>query len=258
MKDIFRNKRILFALIMCLVVIAIAILVFIIIGMDGKKSKNVSVINLDNSTGTAMTNVTNTTTSNDNKTNADNKTKTDDEKNETNEVTNSNDDDDDGDDNDNNDDDDDNSGDDTEEEENEINFDGEQFYLDAVNDFVEGLTSQKKMEKFIEGHLDIKAYAACYNVEGSDSEFLDEYLSLEDDDEIVQSVLEKLPEIATYDDVKLMALTDPKQSGDNDEINRVILTIKADGKTEKIRMVFYGETVIYIYDDDNKSIVELD
>ena len=245
MNNIFRNKRVLFALIMCFIVIAIAIVIFIIIGTEGKKSENVSVISLDNSTGNSMTNVTNTVTDDENETDTNTTNNT---RSNNNTSRDENNDDDDNNENNNN----------NDNDTNEIDFDGDQFYLDAVNDFISGLTDKKKMEKFIDNHLDVKAYAACYNVEGNDSEFLEEYTSLGDDDKIVKNVSKKLPEIATYNDVKLLALTDPKKSGDSDEINRVILTLKTDGKTQKLRMVFYGDTVIYIYDDDNKSIIDLD
>lgn len=253
MNNFLKNKRVLFALIMCFIVIAIAIVIFIIIGAEGKKSENVSVISLDNSTGNSMTNVTNTVPDdNEIDTNTTDNTASNNNTSNNNTSRRDNDGDNDNDDNDNdNDDNDDN-------EDDEIDFDGDKFYLDAVNDFIAGLKDKKKMEKFIDNHLDVKAYAACYNVNGSDSEFLNEYTSLKDDDKIVKNVSKKLPEIAKYNDVKLLALTDPKKSGDSDEINRVILTIKADGKTEKLRMVFYGDTVIYIYDDNNKSIVDLD
>ncbi len=257
MKDLLKNKRIIFPIIICLVVIVIAICIFIILGLDTGDNQRVSNIDLsgtaaDNSSGTNVTNTENTTDGDDdNDNNVKNETDGDDDKdnrvkNETgddtdNEVKNKIGDDDDGDD-----------------DGEDVEFGGEQFYLDSVNDFVKGLMNADEMRNFVDNHLDVQAYIACYNVEGDDSKFMDEYNSLELDDNTMKDVIDKFADIATEKDVKLTALTDPRQSGDSEAINRVTMTVKSGDKTKKIRMVFYQDVVIYIYDENGDPLIDLD
>ena len=229
MKDVLKNKRIIFPVIICLVVIAIAICIFIIMGLDTGDTQRVSNIDLSGTSadnGSGDTNVTNT----------ENTTGSDDKDNK---VKNETDDDDDDDDDD-------------------VEFGGEQFYLDSARDFVKGLTNADEMRSFVDNHLDVQAYIACYNVKGDDSKFMDEYNSLDLDDDTMKDVIDKFADIATEENAKLTALTDPRQSGDSDAINRVTLTVKSGSKTKKIRMVFYQEIVIYIYDENGDSLINLD
>ena len=257
MKDVLKNKRIIFPVIICLVVIAIAICIFIIMGLDTGDTQRVSNIDLsgtsaDNGSGdTNVTNTENTTGSDDKDNKVKNETGDDDDngnkvKNETgngddndNRVKNETDDDDDDDDDD-------------------VEFGGEQFYLDSARDFVKGLTNADEMRSFVDNHLDVQAYIACYNVKGDDSKFMDEYNSLDLDDDTMKDVIDKFADIATEENAKLTALTDPRQSRDSDAINRVTLTVKSGSKTKKIRMVFYQEIVIYIYDENGDSLINLD
>ena len=233
MKDILKNKRIMFPIIVSLAVIIIAILVFIIIGMGGNGNERVSTINLENSSnsGSSVTNVTNTTDDDDDNNTASNNSK----RNSTNNTTEDDDDD----------------------EEEEIAFGGEDFYLDTAREFVAGLMNENDMADFINNHMDIKAYIASYNVNGDDALFMDTYMSLPDDEESSEIVVEKFKEIVTNDELKLTALTDPVQSSDSDEITRITLTVKSDSGTERIKMVFYQDIVIYIYDSNGDSIVDL-
>ena len=240
MKNILKNKRFMFPIIMCLIVIVIAIIVFIIMGIDTDKER-VSEIKLDNVVVNSATNVTNT----------ENSTKEDDE-DEENTTKNSTGQDEDEDD----DEDDEDDGD--EEQEEKIDFDGESFYLETAQDFVKALNDKDDMADFIEKHVDAKAYIASYNVKGDDSKFMDEYMSIEVDDEEISDLIEKFQEIAVEDKAKLTALTDPRQSGDNEAISRVTLSIKTDDGSQKIRMVFYQNIVIYIYDNNGDSIVDID
>ena len=236
MKNILKNKRFMFPIIMCLIVIVIAIIVFIIMGIDTDKER-VSEIKLDNVVVNSATNVTNT----------ENSTKEDDEddENTTKNSTGQDEDEDDEDDGD-------------EEQEEKIDFDGESFYLETAQDFVKALNNKDDMADFIEKHVDAKAYIASYNVKGDDSKFMDEYMSIEVDDEELSALIEKFQEIAVEDKAKLTALTDPRQSGDNEAISRVTLSIKTDDGSKKIRMVFYQNIVIYIYDNNGDSIVDID
>ena len=236
MKNILKNKRFMFPIIMCLIVIVIAIIVFIIMGIDTDKER-VSEIKLDNVVVNSATNVTNT----------ENSTKEDDEddENTTKNSTGQDEDEDDEDDGD-------------EEQEEKIDFDGESFYLETAQDFVKALNNKDDMADFIEKHVDAKAYIASYNVKGDDSKFMDEYMSIEVDDEEISALIEKFQEIAVEDKAKLTALTDPRQSGDNEAISRVTLSIKTDDGSKKIRMVFYQNIVIYIYDNNGDSIVDID
>lgn len=230
MKDILRNKRIMFPVIICLVVIVIAILVIIILSIDTNKGKRVDNVIFDNiSTGGGSTNVTtteNTVVEDDNQNKVDNKTKSDD--------------------------------DDDDDDDDVVEFGGEQFYLDTAEDFVKGLMDEDDMRSFVDNHVDVQAYIACYNVEGDDSKFMDEYTSIEFDDDIRDKIMERFAQIANLREAKLTALTDPRQSGDNDVINRVTLTIKTGEDIQKIRMVFYDQIVIYIYDENGDSIIDLD
>ena len=240
MKDLFRNKRILFPAIIFLVVIVIAILVLILIGMDTSKGKRVDNVVFDNtpisSTTTNVTNTTNTT----NTSNTENATNTDEENN-TNTVNNNT------------------STEENNEKENDdednVEFGGEKFYLDTANDFTKALTDEEEMRKFVDNHVDVKAYIACYNNNGDDSKFMDEYNSIDLDDNLRNEVIDIFADLAKYNSAKLTALTDPRQSGDSDAINRVTLTIKTNENTQKIRMVFYQDIVIYIYDENGDSII---
>lgn len=228
MKDIFKNKRIMFPVIICIVVIAIAILVFIILSIDIGNNKRVDNVVFDNiSTGGGSTNVTTT----------ENTVDDDDKQNKVSNTTKPTDDDDDDD---------------------EVEFGGEQFYLDTAEDFVRGLMDEDDMRSFVDNHVDVQAYIACYNVGGDDSKFMDEYNSINFDDDDRDKVMDMFAQIANLSDAKLTALTDPRQSGDNEIINRVTLTIKSDEDIQKIRMVFYDQIVIYIYDENGDSIINLD
>lgn len=220
---------------MCLIVIVIAIIVFIIMGIDTDKGR-VSEIKLDNVTVNSNTNVTNTETQN--STNDID----DDEENTTQNRTRQEEEEDDDDDDD----------------EDEIDFDGESFYLETAQDFVKALNNKDDMADFVEKHVDAKAYIASYNVNGDDSKFMDEYMSIEVEDEEISDLIEKFQAIAVEDKAKLTALTDPRQSGDNEAINRVTLSIKTNDGNKKIRMVFYQNIVIYIYDNNGDSIIDID
>ena len=239
MKDLFRNKRILFPAIIFLIVIVIAILVLVIIGMDTNKGKRVDNVVFDNtSVSSTSTNVTNSTnTSN---------TSKDDNENTTSNNTSADD---------NNNDNDDNN--ENRDNEDTVEFGGEKFYLDTANDFTKALTDQEEMRKFIDNHVDVKAYIACYKNNGDDSKFMDEYNSINLSEDDNNAVIDIFTDLAKYDSAKLTALTDPRQSGDSEAINRVTLTVKTNEDTQKIRMVFYQDVVIYIYDENGDSIVNL-
>lgn len=224
MKDLLKNKRLVFPLVIILVVIVIAIVVFILIGKGANSSDKVSTIKLGNSTGNnATTNVTNASDEN----TTDNTTD-----NTSNNTLNST------------------SGDDFE-------FDGDQFYLDAVESFMAGLMDEDDMQKFVDDHVDVKAYLAAYLVNGDDAEFLDEYSGIDDDDSKIEQVGEKFLDLVSSDEYEIKSISDPKESGDDESITRITVTLKSDSETKKYRMVFYDDIVIYICDENGDSVIDL-
>ncbi len=59
------------------------------------------------------------------------------------------------------------------------------------------------MQDFIDEYFDSKAYIAYENAELDDSKFMDEYNSINDDDEKIEETADKLIEIATILDSKV-------------------------------------------------------
>ena len=239
MKNIFKNKRIMFPIIIFIVVIIIAILIFVIIGTDSKKSKSVSgsplkLENSSNNTSNTTTNITNETDDEE-----DNNTSNNTSKNNTKNNTT------------------DNSSDDNSDDE-EISFDGEDYYLDAVKSFTAGLMDEKDMETFVGDHIDLKAYVAYYNVEADDTKFLDEYEKLDDDDQKIDQVKDEMVKLADKENVKLTSIGEPKQSKDREEISRLTITVDTGDNEQKYRLVFYQDIVIYICDENGDSIINLD
>lgn len=224
MKNFLNNKRLVFPLVIILVVIVIAIVVFILIGKGANSSDKVSTIKLGNSTGNnATTNVTNASDEN----------TMDNTANNTSNTSNST------------------SGDDFE-------FSGDQFYVDAVESFMAGLMDEDDMQKFVDDHVDVKAYLAAYLVNGDDAEFIDEYQGIDDGDSKIDQVGEKFLDLVSSDnDYTLTSISDPKESGDDESITRVTVTLKSDSETKKYRMVFYDDIVIYICDENGDSVIDL-
>ena len=72
-----------------------------------------------------------------------------------------------------------------------------------------------------------------------------------------RTVSKKFEELASEKNLKLDAISNPKTSGDDENISRVTITLKKGDSTEKYRMVFYGDIVIYIADDSGDSIIDL-
>ena len=138
-----------------------------------------------------------------------------------------------------------------------IDFDGDEFYLKSAKAFVAGLMNSDDMKDFVDKHVDVKAYAACYDISADDAKFMDEYQKLSDDDDKVLEVSKKFEELASEKNLKLDAISNPKTSGDDENISRVTITLKKGDSTEKYRMVFYGDIVIYIADDSGDSIIDL-
>lgn len=234
-----KNKRIMFPIIISVVVIVIAIIIFIIIGSGENKSKSNSTIKLSGnsenaSTGNAVTDTDDeeNTVDNDTDNSTNNNTRNSASDNTNDNTTNSTSDD-------------------------SIDFDGDEFYLDSAKAFVAGLMDSDDMKDFIDKHVDVKAYAACFDVSADDAKFMEEYQKLSDDDDKVLEVSEKFNELATEKNLKLDSISNPKTSGDDENISRVTVTLKKGNSTIKYRMVFYGEIVIYIADDSGDSIIDL-
>ncbi len=230
-----KNKRIMFPIIVSVVVIVIAIIIFVIIGSGEKNNKSNSTIKLGgNSENASKSNaVSNTddednTTDNDVSNDTDNSTDNDTSNNTTNSTS-----------------------------DDSIDFDGDEFYLDAAKAFVAGLMDSDNMKDFVDNHVDVKAYAACYDVNADDAKFMEEYQKISDDDDKVLAVSEKFDKLVSEDKFKLEAISNPKTSGDDENISRVTVTLKKGNSTEKYRMVFYSDIVIYIADDSGDSIIDL-
>lgn len=229
-----KNKRIMFPIIVSVVVIVIAIIIFVIIGSGEKNNKSNSTIRLGgNSENVSKSNTVDNTDDEDNTVDNDIDNSTDNSiDNTSNNTTNSVSDD-------------------------NIDFDGDEFYLEASKAFVKGLMNSDDMNDFVNDYVDVKAYAACFDVNADDAKFMEEYQKLSDDDDKVLSINEKFKELVSEDEFKLDAISNPKTSSDDENISRVTVTLKKENSTEKYRMVFYSNIVIYIADDSGDSIIDL-
>lgn len=229
-----KNKRIMFPIIISVVVIVIAIIIFVIIGSGEKNNKSNSTIKLGgNSENVSRNNAISNTDDEDNT--VDNTVDNDIDNatdNTSNNTTNSTSDD-------------------------SIDFDGDESYLEAAKAFVAGLMDSDDMNDFVNNYVDVKAYAACYDVNADDAKFMEEYQKLSDDDDKVLAISEKFKELVSEDEFKLEAISNPKTSNDDENISRVTVTLKKDNSTEKYRIVFYSDIVIYIADDSGDSIIDL-
>ena len=231
-----KNKRILFPIIISVIVIVIAIIIFILIGSGEKNNKSNSTIRLSgNSENSSKSNTVDNTDDEEDNT-VDNDTDNSTDENTTNDTSN-------------------NTTNSTSDD--SIDFDGDEFYLESAKAFVAGLMDSDDMKDFVDKHVDVKAYAACYDVSADDAKFMDEYQKLSDDDDKVLEVSKKFEELASEKNLKLDAISNPKTSGDDENISRVTITLKKGNSTEKYRMVFYGDIVIYIADDNGDSIIDL-
>ena len=231
-----KNKRILFPIIISVIVIVIAIIIFILIGSGEKNNKSNSTIKLSgNSENSSKSNTVDNTDDEEDNT-VDNDTDNATDENTTNDTSN-------------------NTTNSTSDD--SIDFDGDEFYLKSAKAFVTGLMNSDDMKDFVDKHVDVKAYAACYDISADDAKFMDEYQKLSDDDDKVLEVSKKFEELASEKNLKLDAISNPKTSGDDENISRVTITLKKGDSTEKYRMVFYGDIVIYIADDSGDSKIDL-
>lgn len=231
-----KNKRILFPIIISVIVIVIAIIIFILIGSGEKNNKSNSTIRLSgNSENSSKSNTVENTDDEEDNT-VDNDTDNSTDENTTNDTSN-------------------NTTNSTSDD--SIDFDGDEFYLKSAKAFVAGLMDSDDMKDFVDKHVDVKAYAACYDISADDAKFMDEYQKLSDDDDKVLEVSKKFEELASEKNLKLDAISNPKTSGDDENISRVTITLKKGDSTEKYRMMFYGDIVIYIADDNGDSIIDL-
>lgn len=231
-----KNKRILFPIIISVIVIVIAIIIFILIGSGEKNNKSNSTIKLSgNSENSSKSNTVDNTDDEEDNT-VDNDTDNVTDENTTNDTSN-------------------NTTNSTSDD--SIDFDGDEFYLKSAKAFVAGLMNSDDMKDFVDKHVDVKAYAACYDISADDAKFMDEYQKLSDDDDKVLEVSKKFEELASEKNLKLDAISNPKTSGDDENISRVTITLKKGDSTEKYRMMFYGDIVIYIVDDNGDSIIDL-
>lgn len=231
-----KNKRILFPIIISVIVIVIAIIIFILIGSGEKNNKSNSTIKLSgNSENSSKSNTVDNTDDEEDNT-VDNDTDNATDENTTNDTSN-------------------NTTNSTSDD--SMDFDGDEFYLKSAKAFVAGLMNSDDMKDFVDKHVDVKAYAACYDISADDAKFMDEYQKLSDDDDKVLEVSKKFEELASEKNLKLDAISNPKTSGDDENISRVTITLKKGDSTEKYRMVFYGDIVIYIADDSGDSIIDL-
>ena len=231
-----KNKRILFPIIISVIVIVIAIIIFILIGSGEKNNKSNSTIKLSgNSENSSKSNTVDNTDDEEDNT-VDNDTDNATDENTTNDTSN-------------------NTTNSTSDD--SIDFDGDEFYLKSAKAFVAGLMNSDDMKDFVDKHVDVKAYAACYDISADDAKFMDEYQKLSDDDDKVLEVSKKFEELVSEKNLKLDAISNPKTSGDDENISRVTITLKKGDSTEKYRMMFYGDIVIYIADDNGDSIIDL-
>lgn len=226
MKELFTNKKTLIPILLGVAIIIIAIVTFVVMGTSKKKTTRVSTVKLDNTQ--PATNELGNTYGNTSKNEVENETK--------NEVDN--------------------------EVENEVDedkdFDIEEFYQDAAKLFVKGFSGEDEMQDFIDEYFDSKAYIAYENAELDDSKFMDEYNSIDDDDEKIEETADKLIEIAKILDskVKLEDISEPEISEDDENISKITITVNISDEEKEFTIVFYDEIVIYIMDTDGESFLE--
>ncbi|MCI8545852.1 MAG: hypothetical protein HFJ44_01300 [Clostridia bacterium] len=226
MKELFTNKKTLIPILLGVAIIIIAIVTFVVMGTSKKKTTRVSTVKLDNTQ--PATNELGNTYGNTSKNEVENETK--------NEVDN--------------------------EVENEVDedkdFDIEEFYQNAAKLFVKGFSGEDEMQDFIDEYFDSKAYIAYENAELDDSKFMDEYNSINDDDEKIEETADKLIEIATILDskVKLEEISEPEISEDDENISKITITVNISDEEKEFIIVFYDEIVIYIMDTDGESFLD--
>ena len=226
MKELFTNKKTLIPILLGVSIIIIAIFTFVVMGTSKKKTTRVSTVKLDNTQ--PATNELGNTYGNTSKNEVENETK--------NEVDN--------------------------EVENEVDedkdFDIEEFYQNAAKLFVKGFSGEDEMQDFIDEYFDSKAYIAYENAELDDSKFMDEYNSINDDDEKIEETADKLIEIATILDskVKLEEISEPEISEDDENISKITITVNISDEEKEFIIVFYDEIVIYIMDTDGESFLD--
>lgn len=226
MKELFTNKKTLIPILLGVAIIIIAIVTFVVMGTSKKKTTRVSTVKLDNTQ--PATNELGNTYGNTSKNEVENETK--------NEVDN--------------------------EVENEVDEDKdfgiEEFYQNAAKLFVKGFSGEDEMQDFIDEYFDSKAYIAYENAELDDSKFMDEYNSINDDDEKIEETADKLIEIATILDskVKLEEISEPEISEDDENISKITITVNISDEEKEFIIVFYDEIVIYIMDTDGESFLD--
>lgn len=259
MKNIFQNKKVLIATIVIAIVVVLAIVLFVVMGMskDKKKSDGNNTIKF-NETSNNTTNKTENKTSNKTSNKTDNKTD--------NEVSTDDDDD--------------------------IGGDIDKYYKTAAKKFAAGFMDKDDMQDFLESCVDVKAFVAYENIEGDESKFEDEYASIDDNDpkiaeteeafaqlpgtyEMAMGMIDAmmsmagemqesgnnvtLPENELTEEDKLMVLKDiskPKKSSDNSSITSIDVTYAWMGEDAKLTMIFFDDVVIYICDEDGKSVID--
>lgn len=68
---------------------------------------------------------------------------------------------------------------------------------------------------------------------------------------------EEMPEFSDEDKkMRLVRIDEPEESSDDSEITSVVFTVSFLQQEAKLKMVFYGDVVIYICDEDGVSILE--
>lgn len=228
MKELFTNKKTLIPILLGIAIIIIAIVTFVVMGTSKKKETRVSTVRLDNTQ--PETNELGNTYGN----TVENETKNEVENEVDNEVNN--------------------------EVDEDKDFDIEEFYQDAAKLFVKGFSGEEEMQDFVDEYFDSKAYVAYKNVELDDSKFMDEYNSIDDEDESIEETTEKVVKISTAIDstVKLEDISEPEVSEDDENISKITITISISGEEKEIVIVFYDEIVIYIMDTEGESFLDIE
>lgn len=175
-------------------------------------------------------------------------------------------------------------------EDEDKDFDIEEFYQEAAKLFIKGFADEDKIQEFVDDYFDPKAYVAYENIELDDSKFIEEYNNLDDNDEKIEEITEKVLAIPTAmkqveeamkglsqtldnttmtdDDgneldmadidftVKLEDISEPEVSEDDENISKITVTISISGQEQDIVMVFYDEIVIYVMDTEGESFLD--
>lgn len=141
----------------------------------------------------------------------------------------------------------------------------DEFYKDAIKKFIAGYMDKDDMETFLEDCVDVKAYLAYDNIDGDDSKFLEEYSSIDDNDEKIEKVKDTFMQMPqAYKSVLLMieafskmgdSLDENENTIDNTSDNNLGDVTKLTDEDKEMKLIDIEEPIKSNEDDAITSIV---